>query len=838
MEPRFAVSPFSTPLKGFNAFIITIFMSRFSVLFTILIISFSSLTAQVENPLNRDIKILNAQRISEAPEIDGVLDDIVWQNITPSGDFHKYRPGNEGVIQPEYQSEVKMAYDDKAIYIAAFLYDPNPDAILKQFSQRDDIFVQADAFSASINTYNDGINETRFYVTSAGTIGDSRVSSNGQDFGYNVVFECRISYDEKGWYAEYRIPYNALRFPEKEVQNWGINFYREIKHKNETHTWSFIDNSVGRETQYNGRIVGVRDINPPVRLTLFPFTQGVVTKFGDETETSLSAGLDIKYGLSDSFTLDATLIPDFGQAAFDNVTLNLGPFEQTFGENRQFFSEGIELFRKGGIFFSRRIGNEPTGAFEIDDQEKIIENPTRVKLLNAIKVSGRTENNLGIGVLNTITGKTVSVIQDTITGAVREVVVEPVANYNVAVLDQQFNDNSSISIINTNVTRDGNFRDANVSAFVFDVADKGNNFRTSGRAVVSNVNEASGFKTGFRSELDVFRIKGNFRYRAGHDFANKTFDINDLGVNFTNNYNNFVAGVSYQIFEPTETFNNYRFSLTARHRRLYEPSVTTRNSLEFDTFFFTTQRLAFGLNGSYNTEDRDYFEPRVAGRFVIFPENVGGRTFVSTDFRKKFAFDLGLGYRASIDAPQRSYFVDFSPRYRFSNRFSMVMRSEFSKRDDQFGYIDNTDDAIFFGQRDILGIENAITASYNFDPFKAIDLRFRNFWSTADYSDDVFFVLNDDGTRDRFDYDISENDPNTNFNIWNLDLSFRWRFAPGSEASLLYRNQIFNVTDMATLNYTESLENLFNQDQQHTVSLRVTYFIDYNNVKYLFQKKA
>ncbi|HBR54105.1 MAG TPA: hydrolase, partial [Flavobacteriaceae bacterium] len=184
-------------------------MSRFSVLFTILIISFSSLTAQVENPLNRDIKILNAQRISEAPEIDGVLDDIVWQNITPSGDFHKYRPGNEGVIQPEYQSEVKMAYDDKAIYIAAFLYDPNPDAILKQFSQRDDIFVQADAFSASINTYNDGINETRFYVTSAGTIGDSRVSSNGQDFGYNVVFECRISYDEKGWYAEYRIPYNA-----------------------------------------------------------------------------------------------------------------------------------------------------------------------------------------------------------------------------------------------------------------------------------------------------------------------------------------------------------------------------------------------------------------------------------------------------------------------------------------------------------------------------------------------------------------------------------------------------------------------------------------------------
>ena len=168
----------------------------------------------------------------------------------------------------------------------------------------------------------------------------------------------------------------------------------------------------------------------------------------------------------------------------------------------------------------------------------------------------------------------------------------------------------------------------------------------------------------------------------------------------------------------------------------------------------------------------------------------------------------------------------------------MILNSQLSINNDVFGYIDNTDEDVFFGQRDITSIENAITASYNFDPFKAIDLRFRNFWSTADYSDNIFFILNDDGTKDVTDYDISENNPNTNFNIWNLDLSFRWRFAPGSEASLLYRNQIFNVTELSQLGYTESLQNLFDQDQQHTVSLRVTYFIDYNNVKGLFNKKA
>ncbi|MDX1462397.1 MAG: DUF5916 domain-containing protein, partial [Marinirhabdus sp.] len=357
-------------------------------------------------------------------------------------------------------------------------------------------------------------------------------------------------------------------------------------------------------------------------------------------------------------------------------------------------------------------------------------------------------------------------------------------------------------------------------------------------AIVSNVNEEDGFKTGFRSELDIFRIKGKFRYRVGHDFSNKTYDINDLGINNTNNYNNFTVGASYRIFEPTAVFNTYNFGITARHRRLYQPSITTENTIGFDSFFFTRNRLAFGLNGSYNSEKRDYFEPRVEGKFVRFPASLGGRAFVSTDFRKKFAFDLGIGQRTAFDDLQRSYFFDFSPRYRFSNRFAMILSTDISKRDDQFGYIDDVDGEVFLGQRDIMSIENTITASYNFDPFKAIDLRFRNFWSTADYSDNIFFILNDDGSRDRFEYDLSENDPNTNFNIWNLDLSFRWRFAPGSEASLLYRNQIFDESNLSQLDYTESLENLFSSDKQHTLSLRITYFIDYNNVKNLFQQKA
>ena len=196
---------------------------------------------------SQEKKEIEANRISNPPKIDGVLDDDIWKSISGVSDFKMFEPGNEGLISQEYQTIIKMAYDDNAIYIAAYMFDPNSNKILRQLSQRDDVFVQADLFYIALNTLNDGINETRFYVTSAGTIGDSKSSQNEEDFNYNVVFDCKTSIDNKGWYAEYKIPYNALRFPEIEIQDWSVNFYRELKNKNETHSWNFIDNKTGNE---------------------------------------------------------------------------------------------------------------------------------------------------------------------------------------------------------------------------------------------------------------------------------------------------------------------------------------------------------------------------------------------------------------------------------------------------------------------------------------------------------------------------------------------------------------------------------------------------------------
>ena len=784
-------------------------------------------------------KTLTATRIYKAPIIDGQLDDPIWSTLPYFGDFNMLEPGTQGVIDMAYQTKVQLAYDDSAVYIAAYMDDPNPESIASQFSQRDDLSAQADFIAVALNTYNDGINETRFGVTSAGTIFDSKISINDEDLGYNVVFQCKISKDVKGWYAEFKIPYNALRFPEIEVQNWSVNFYRRIINSNQTHSFAAIDNTKGRTTQYNAAILGVEKINPPIRLTFFPFTQAAVSTLEGESTTNFSAGMDLKYGLSDSFTLDATLIPDFGQAAFDEITLNLGPFEQTFEEQRQFFTEGTELFNKGNLFFSRRVGGAPSKEITDLEPDQVVEQyPESVTLLNAVKISGRTKDNLGIGFFNALTEKTYAKIVDQQTGAIDKVVVEPLSNYNIIVLDQQFNDNSSIALINTNVSRDGQFRDANTTAVVYDVSNKQNTFNIFGRNVASNVSDQNRITTGFLSEIELSRIKGRFRYRIEHKLANTTYDINDLGLNRRNNFNNFEAEISYENFEPTKIFNKYKFELSARHRRLYDPNVVTGNSFRFESFFVLTSRVAFGGFMDYRSSSDNYFEPRVEGKFVTFSKSLGSKIFLSTDYRKAFAVDLGIGQRKDFDQPQRQLFLEFSPRYRFSDKFLVLVNTDFTQRNNQFGYIDNTDTDVFFGQRDIKALENSVTASYNFDPYKAIDLRFRNYWTSVDYSDGIFFKLNDDGSKDVVDYQITEdNDPNTNFNIWNLDLSFRWRFAPGSEASLLYRNQIFNNDNQATLGYTESLNTLFKQSIQNTVSLRITYFLDYNNVAHFFRKK-
>ncbi|NND25589.1 MAG: carbohydrate binding family 9 domain-containing protein [Flavobacteriaceae bacterium] len=787
-------------------------------------------------------KSLNISRTDQAPKIDGVLDDEAWVNAEIATDFIQFRP-EMGVTLPEHKKTiVKMTYDDNAIYVSAYLKD-KPEEIQRQLTSRDN-FGNSDFFLVVFNPNNDAQNDVEFFVFTSGTQADAIASpSNGEDFGWSAVWDSAVKLVDDGWIVEMKIPYRALRFS-KDVKTWGLQFHRRFRIDNTQYTWNPIDRTKGNIGLYHGELTGIENIEPPTRLNFYPFASTVFNNF---ESPDYNIGLDLKYGVTENFTLDATLIPDFSQAAFDNVRLNLGPFEQTFGEQRQFFKEGVDLFNKGNLFFSRRVGNSPTGSVELAADEELVDYPNEVKVLNAIKLSGRTKKGLGIGVFNAITEKTEATIKNTLTDESRKEVVEPFSNYNILVVDQQFNGNSSISLINTNVTRSGSFRDGNVTGLITDISNKRNTYNIRGDIKMSNVNEDGSMKTGLSSFFFIRKAHGKFRYSFDHRFASTDYDINDLGLNFRNNFNNFGIDVNYRIFEPTEKLNNFFLGGYMNYRRLYKPSTFTGTN--FGMFVNGQTKKLMWFRGNLNFEPGkqfDYFEPRdfENKRFFVYKNIVDINGGIETNSNKTLSFEVGLGTFHAFDKERDlfGYFGNIEPTVIVNDKFRVSYEFQYRTNRGSRGYANNSNNIegeIIFGERDVLSIENSISGSYTFNPFHTLSLSFRNFWSTVTYDQHPYF-LQDDGSlieQSQTFEELGLGSSDVNFNTWNLDLSYTWQVAPGSFLTALYRNQLFNFSEESRNTYFESLGDLFDQDMNHIFSLRLQYFIDYNSIKGIFKKK-
>ncbi len=790
-------------------------------------------------------KMLQMSRTEVPPKIDGVLDDLAWETAMEADGFTQFRPAMGIPEQNDERTIVKMAYDNDAIYIAAYLYD-EPKLIMNQMNSRDD-FGQSDFFMVVLNPNNDAQNDTQLVVFPSGGQADAIANpSIGEDFGWNAVWDSATTIVHDGWIVEMRIPYDVLRFANQDEPTWGLQLHRHFRRTRSQYTWNPIDVTKGNVGLYHGELKGLKNIQPPTRLSFYPFTSALINSFDGETTTDLNLGLDVKYGLSENFTLDATLIPDFSQAGFDQLELNLGPFEQTFSEQRQFFTEGVDLFNKGGLFFSRRVGGAPIERLDLADNEELINPPNAIKVLNALKVSGRTKKGLGIGVFNAITDKTFATVRTTdpfetvVTD--RNVVIESLANYNVLVLDQQFNQNSSVSLVNTNVTRNGDFRDANVTAIVADITNKRNTYNTFGQVRMSELNLTTGTQTGYSSDFFIGKVFGNYRYSIDHSFADTKFDINDLGLLFRNNYNNFGTDFSYRTFNPTGKLNSYNIGSYVNYTRLASPGVYTGSELGVSFNAATRTLHNFGANIDFVPGKQfDYFEPRRDGRFFIY-ENVGSsRLYISSNYNNAFAIDATIaGVMTFEDQRDTSeYLIEIEPRFRFSDKFLVVYELSYNKIWKDRGFTTTVADDIIFGERDQKILENSLQGSYNFNPYHSLGLTFRNYWSTVIY-DDQLFTLMDNGrlTRDTgYTTESLESDPDINFSTWNLDLSYSWQFAPGSFLTALYRNQLFNFNSESANDYRESLNTLFAQPIQHTFSLRLQYFINYADLKDLVSKK-
>ncbi|MGI4871596.1 MAG: DUF5916 domain-containing protein [Janthinobacterium lividum] len=812
---------------------------------------------------------LAARRTAAPIKLDGVLDDAAWQGVPVTGQFIEMRP-HPGRAE-KLPTEVRVLYDDAAIYVGAKMLEPSADSIKRELTQRDNIG-NTDFFAIFLDPYRDHLNGYGFIVMSTGVQADSRYSpANGEDFAWNAVWDSRVALlpDGKGWSVEIRIPYSAIRFAQAPVQSWGVQFMRQRKRDNQQFFWNPVKPEVDGFVNQWGELSDLRDLHPPLRLSLTPYVSAYANHYPYHIQgqrdysTSFNAGADVKWGINESFTLDATLIPDFGQVQSDNQVLNLSPFEVQYQENRPFFTEGTELFNKGGLFYSRRVGAQPLGFGDAGGQlapgETLYKNPGVTRLLNATKVSGRTRKGLGIGVFNAVSAASYATVRNEADGTEREVLTQPVTNYNIVVLDQSLPHNSYVSLINTNVTRFGSTYDANVTAGLFRLVDKKNKYAFTGQLNYSrrygnvlNTETQIDDQHGYKYYLNYAKISGNFTWNVDHGIESDTYNPNDLGILFGNNNVSQSVNVSYNKYQQFWKVNNLYTSAGIYHSLLFRPLMYqnygfyTSASTTFTKSFITT-----GFNLNVDPAKNDFYEPRtypLGTYWLRVPGSLYLGGFVSSDYRKKLALDVSAvtrGYTRDAYLPgwdrRAVYSFSISPRYRANDKLNFRYAFDYNLKVNQVGYVNdgfNPDTYpqdqlyhyvlgadVLLGRRNISTLTNTLTTNYTFTNRLSSSIRIRHYVSTVHYYE--FAQLAPAGVESELP-GYARNHDNA-FNAFNVDASLVWWFAPGSQVSLVWKNagSTYLEGNEATPLYFDNLSNTINTPHNNNVSIKILYYLDY-----------
>jgi len=813
-------------------------------------------------------KSLPAVKASGPPVIDGNLDDAAWAAAPVATGFIQNFPRFGDPASKN--SEVRILYDDEAVYIGAYLYD-DPSTMRKQLTARDGEQRQdVDYFSVFFDTYNDLQNGFQFLVTPMNVQTDAKLDPNANtgfgDFGdkaWDAVWQSQTKMADNGWTLEMRIPYISLRFAKREVQTWGLQFLRFTRGNNESAYWNPVNPNVNGFVNQFGKLADLREIQPPLRLSFSPYlSTGVrMNPPGSrrQTEWLRSGGMDVKYGINESFTLDATLIPDFGQVVSDNVVNNLSPFEVRFQENRPFFTEGTELFNKAGLFYSRRVGATPAYYGRVEalaangSDYEIVRNPSLTQLYNGIKFSGRTRKNLGIGVFNAVTAPMEARLRNTATGKDTLIETEPLANYNIIVVDQALKDRSSLTFTNTNVMRSGHHRDANVSSLDWSLFFRQNMYRLQGTArystifgytpyngsinlVYDTVSRNGGLFVkpydGYNTTLRFSKVSGLVQFYTAANITSHTYDPTDLGYLQTPNVVNYNGGISYNQFQPTKRFIQYRYAFDMSMNYLYKPYRFGEIYLSASGFWWFRNFWDISVEVSaYPTTQRDYFELRTPERFVNKPAEVTFEVFGSSDSRKPFFFSWGGAYapRAKRDNDYNN--MRFGVRYRFSSHFTLSLDASRQYENNQIGYAfrRETNGEPIIGYRDYNETVSVLSGIYNFTPRLNLTLRARHYWNKVVYNS--FYNVDAGGHHLSRDFLAGLDE---NYNAFNLDAFLTWDFRLGSRVILGWKNWLGNegaIDGAKYRNYFGNLGRVFSADHGNELTLRVIYFLDYNQLR-------
>ena len=801
-------------------------MKFYLPLFLLFIYSFS----YAQDPAKQ--KLLPAVRTVETPKIDGVLDDACWVNVPIATDFFEIRPVPGRVEKQDRRTEMKVLYDDVAIYVYARMYD-DKDSVSHELVSRDNIG-NADFISIIVDPFYDKMNGNGFFVTAAGVQFDAKYSQVGdEDPNWNAVWESAVKIDEKGWTCEMKIPYSALRFSSKDIQNWGLNFSRRIQRTNIQTFWNYVSPTVNGFINQEGLFTGIKDIKPPLRLSFSPYISAYVNHYpvnlpGVKNTTSrFNGGMDVKYGINNSFTLDMTLVPDFGQVQSDNRILNLTPFEVKFNENRQFFTEGTELFNKGDLFYSKRIGSIPSyyNYSGINRDDKIIKDQTEAKVLNATKISGRTAKGLGIGIFNAITNSMETEVEDA-QGNTKLVETQPLTNYNILVFDQSLKNNSSATFINTNVLRQGSAYDANVSALLFNLNNKDNKYFVNGGGKMSYI-RGEETSTGYSYTLRLGKQSGNFTWSYNQVYADDKFDPSDMGFFTNNNFLDQRIGLGYSVYKPGKWYNEFQNWFNISYSRRVTPGDYQSFGVNGGSYVRFKNLWSAEIDVNYDAQRNDFYEAR-NGQVYKAPESYGIGLYINPNRAKAYNFGGNIRYQEQELFKGKSYNFYFFQNLRLNDKIAFGLDLSFNPNYNYVNWVTAQGSQAIFSKYDRRTVENSFDAKYTFTNLMGFTVVLRHYWS--DRRNKEFYLLKPDGNLTNYQGPALTG-TDRNYNVFNIDLIYTWQFAPGSTLSVSYKDAAETSESYFTQRYNRNLSGILNAPQNNSLSVKVLYYVDYLDLK-------
>jgi hypothetical protein len=794
-----------------------------------IVAAFSATFADTTRVETQIIPELKAYRINpHPPAIDGMLDDSIW--CSPSiqkGRMTIQRSPMEGMPVSE-STLVAIAYDDQALYAAFWCYDSEVDKISRQLVRRDRTS-QADRVTLRVDPFHDHQNGNAFELNASGVQRDCRYyNENNSDMDWDAVWESGVKEQPWGWSAEFRIPYNCLRFAEKEEHTWGVDFIRYINRKSEVDGWAFTPAAKGGFVSNFGHLTQLMGIKPTGHAELLPYVvsskQIEPRSLGNPDGRSFAknVGLDLKYGISSDLVLDATINPDFGQVELDQPVLNLSTYETFLSERRPFFLEGSDLFQTSfNLFYSRRVGRSPRGLVTDPEFDYYTNYPKATTILGAAKLTGKLFERTSIALLSSVTQREEAEYVAYANGldstkVTRKGIVEPEASYNVLRIKQELFRNSSIGAALT-LASQAHRLPATTGGVDWRLVTNNNAWSFYGQTVFSQLNDKH---TGYGIDVSFEKSGGkHIRGAIGGTIKDRYLNLNRLGYNSRADSRSAWGWIQFRTTDRRwifrETYNNFNVYPSWNFDGVrYQMGANFNTNITFTNYWF--------LGGGVEVQGEKYSDLETRGNGLWeWPKRPTFSWWASltTDQRKLLWFNWNPGSGQDRGGTWWANYVGFGLRPRSNMEFSAG--ANYKRERNGVRWVGNPGEQSLFADlnRDELYLEASASVVLNRN--LSVQLSTQGLATGLDYNKYRYYL-----GGNRYSDPISGPNSDYNYSEMNSTLLIRWEYRPGSTLYVVWTRSRPEFDPAANnLDVSRDVERMFSGNAENLFLIKASYWM-------------